>query len=208
MLAPSTRALGSVVFERGGASLLRSRMGGEIARDVRLPYCRLLSGGPAGSVNRGSSSSEGEGEGEGAKEGDGPSYFLVNHSSEYAEKMSTAHGEKLESLKSLNVKNPESIGSPVGGKFAVVELAGTQFKVTVDDVIVCNKLKPVEEWAVGKEMVRGAGKTGCWLLSSLSWSLLLLLLKVKVGAACKVWASKGSWTDGRICAPYSEDGIS
>lgn len=40
-------------------------------------------------------------------------------------------------------------GAPAGGKFAIVVLNGDQAKVTVDDVIITNKLKPVEKWAVG-----------------------------------------------------------
>jgi large subunit ribosomal protein L21 len=33
-------------------------------------------------------------------------------------------------------------GSPAGGLFAVVELAGSQFKVTTDDVLIVNRLPP------------------------------------------------------------------
>ncbi|KAL7485598.1 hypothetical protein ACHAW6_011201 [Cyclotella cf. meneghiniana] len=40
-------------------------------------------------------------------------------------------------------------GYPSGGKFAVVALAGFQHKVTADDLIVVNKLKPVAKWSVG-----------------------------------------------------------
>lgn len=40
-------------------------------------------------------------------------------------------------------------GYPAGGKFAVVMLAGFQHKVTVDDLLVVNKLKPVDQWSVG-----------------------------------------------------------
>ena len=40
-------------------------------------------------------------------------------------------------------------GYPAGGKFAVIELVGFQHKVTVDDLLVVNKLKPVSEWSVG-----------------------------------------------------------
>mmetsp|Transcript_6453 Transcript_6453/g.18020 ORF Transcript_6453/g.18020 Transcript_6453/m.18020 type:complete len:324 (-) Transcript_6453:664-1635(-) len=40
-------------------------------------------------------------------------------------------------------------GLPAGGLFAVLSLPGTQQKVTVDDVIVTNKLKPADKWAVG-----------------------------------------------------------
>jgi len=40
-------------------------------------------------------------------------------------------------------------GYPAGGKFAVILLAGFQHKVTVDDLLVVNKLKPVSKWLVG-----------------------------------------------------------
>jgi ribosomal protein L21 len=40
-------------------------------------------------------------------------------------------------------------GYPSGGLFAVLELAGSQHKVTTDDLLVVNKLKPVEEFKVG-----------------------------------------------------------
>lgn len=40
-------------------------------------------------------------------------------------------------------------GAPAGGMFAVVRLGGSQHKVTEDDVIIMNKLKPVEKYAVG-----------------------------------------------------------
>ena len=41
-------------------------------------------------------------------------------------------------------------GLPAGGLFAVLNLPGTQQKVTIDDVIVTNKLKPADKWAVGQ----------------------------------------------------------
>lgn len=40
-------------------------------------------------------------------------------------------------------------GYPAGGVFAVIHLAGFQHKVTIDDLLVVNKLKPVSEWSVG-----------------------------------------------------------
>ena len=40
-------------------------------------------------------------------------------------------------------------GAPAGGMFAVVELAGSQHKVTTDDVLNVNLLKPVEVYKVG-----------------------------------------------------------
>ena len=45
---------------------------------------------------------------------------------------------------------------PSGGKFAVILLAGFQHKVTVDDLLVVNKLKPVSSWSVGsRHTIRG-----------------------------------------------------
>lgn len=40
-------------------------------------------------------------------------------------------------------------GYPAGGQFAVIQLAGFQHKVTIDDLLVVNKLKPVSQWSVG-----------------------------------------------------------
>ena len=40
-------------------------------------------------------------------------------------------------------------GYPAGGLFAVLELAGTQHKVTTDDLLVVNKLKPVQDFKIG-----------------------------------------------------------
>eukprot|EP00585_Thalassiosira_rotula_P012496 CAMPEP_0196132448 /NCGR_PEP_ID=MMETSP0910-20130528/2065_1 /TAXON_ID=49265 /ORGANISM="Thalassiosira rotula, Strain GSO102" /LENGTH=377 /DNA_ID=CAMNT_0041392057 /DNA_START=28 /DNA_END=1161 /DNA_ORIENTATION=+ len=40
-------------------------------------------------------------------------------------------------------------GYPAGGQFAVIHLAGRQHKVTKDDLLVVNKLKPVAHWCVG-----------------------------------------------------------
>lgn len=40
-------------------------------------------------------------------------------------------------------------GAPAGGNFAIINLYGSQHKVTVDDVVILNKLRPVETWAVG-----------------------------------------------------------
>ena len=40
-------------------------------------------------------------------------------------------------------------GYPAGGTFAVISLAGFQHKVTKDDLLVVNKLKPVSCWSVG-----------------------------------------------------------
>mmetsp|Transcript_4441 Transcript_4441/g.6525 ORF Transcript_4441/g.6525 Transcript_4441/m.6525 type:complete len:320 (+) Transcript_4441:93-1052(+) len=40
-------------------------------------------------------------------------------------------------------------GAPAGGKFAIINLNGSQHKVTVDDIVIVNKLKPVSKWSVG-----------------------------------------------------------
>jgi len=40
-------------------------------------------------------------------------------------------------------------GAPAGGLFAIIDLAGSQQKVTLDDVVIVNKLKPVDKWSVG-----------------------------------------------------------
>ena len=40
-------------------------------------------------------------------------------------------------------------GAPSGGRIAVLALGGTQYKVTTDDVLIVNLLKPVQHYAVG-----------------------------------------------------------
>lgn len=40
-------------------------------------------------------------------------------------------------------------GYPSGGLFAVLELGGAQHKVTTDDLLVVNKLKPVQDFKIG-----------------------------------------------------------
>jgi hypothetical protein len=44
-------------------------------------------------------------------------------------------------------------GAPAGGNFAIINLNGSQHKVTVDDVVVVDKLKPVSKWKVGETIV-------------------------------------------------------
>lgn len=46
-------------------------------------------------------------------------------------------------------KNSLRAGLPAGGSFAIIQLAGSQQKVTVDDVVILNKLRPVEKYSVG-----------------------------------------------------------
>mmetsp|Transcript_7191 Transcript_7191/g.10504 ORF Transcript_7191/g.10504 Transcript_7191/m.10504 type:complete len:311 (-) Transcript_7191:126-1058(-) len=40
-------------------------------------------------------------------------------------------------------------GLPAGGLFAIIELSGTQHKLTVDDVIVSHILKPIDKYPIG-----------------------------------------------------------
>jgi len=55
------------------------------------------------------------------------------------------------SLRSLTpaMKTSFRAGLPAGGSFAVIQLAGAQHKVTVDDLVIVNKLQPVEKYEVG-----------------------------------------------------------
>ena len=40
-------------------------------------------------------------------------------------------------------------GAPSGGMIAIIELAGTQHKVTTDDLLIVNRLKPLDSFQVG-----------------------------------------------------------
>lgn len=40
-------------------------------------------------------------------------------------------------------------GAPSGGLFAIIELAGSQHKVTNDDLLIVNRLKPVSKYKIG-----------------------------------------------------------
>jgi large subunit ribosomal protein L21 len=40
-------------------------------------------------------------------------------------------------------------GAPSGGLFAVIELAGSQHKITTDDVLIVNRLKPLSDYKIG-----------------------------------------------------------
>mmetsp|Transcript_5398 Transcript_5398/g.6906 ORF Transcript_5398/g.6906 Transcript_5398/m.6906 type:complete len:289 (+) Transcript_5398:253-1119(+) len=57
-------------------------------------------------------------------------------------------------------------GAPAGGKFAIVDLNGSQQKITVDDVVIVNKLKPVQKWAVGSKHTLTAEDGSVLLLGS------------------------------------------
>ncbi|KAL3815893.1 hypothetical protein ACHAXA_001942, partial [Cyclostephanos tholiformis] len=67
-------------------------------------------------------------------------FVMVDHSAAYRDAMASSHGSERLALRA---------GYPAGGKFAVIRLAGFQHKVTVDDLLVVNKLKPVSAWSVG-----------------------------------------------------------
>lgn len=77
--------------------------------------------------------------------------------------MYTADGQprrsraELESLKA---------GAPSGGRFAIVDLNGSQQKVTVDDVVIVNKLKPVDKWSVGSKHTLNASDGQVLLMGS------------------------------------------
>jgi len=57
-------------------------------------------------------------------------------------------------------------GAAAGGKFAIVSLHGTQEKVTIDDVIILNKLKPVSKWSVGSTHTLNAENGSLLLVGS------------------------------------------
>lgn len=57
-------------------------------------------------------------------------------------------------------------GAPAGGKFAIINLYGSQHKVTVDDVVILNKLQPVEKWAVGTTHTLSADEGQLLLMGS------------------------------------------
>jgi ribosomal protein L21 len=63
-------------------------------------------------------------------------------------------------------------GAPAGGKFAIINLYGSQHKVTVDDVVILNKLRPVEKWAVGTTHTLTADDEHLLLLGSQEQTLV------------------------------------
>jgi large subunit ribosomal protein L21 len=42
-------------------------------------------------------------------------------------------------------------GAPAGGKIAIIALAGTQYKVTTEDVVIVNLLQPTRHWYLGSK---------------------------------------------------------
>jgi len=78
-------------------------------------------------------------------------HFHVNHTVEYETALAGDHGSQLAMLSTE--KSPLIAGSAAGGKFCVLALGGSQHKVTVDDIIVSEKLTPVTKWCVGAELM-------------------------------------------------------
>ena len=81
-------------------------------------------------------------------------HYVVNHSEQFKEtfKPGNPHYEALATTVDLE-KKPLIAGAPGGGKFAIFELGGTQHKVAVNDVIVNDKINPVEVFKIGAEIV-------------------------------------------------------
>lgn len=61
-------------------------------------------------------------------------------------------------------------GAPAGGLIAIIALAGSQHKVTTDDVLIVNRLKPVKKWYVGSTHTLDAEQV--LLLSSSHFTLV------------------------------------
>mmetsp|Transcript_7073 Transcript_7073/g.8183 ORF Transcript_7073/g.8183 Transcript_7073/m.8183 type:complete len:332 (-) Transcript_7073:215-1210(-) len=47
------------------------------------------------------------------------------------------------------IRNTLRAGAPAGGRFAIIHLAGSQHKVTTDDLVILSKLRPVSRYSVG-----------------------------------------------------------
>lgn len=109
-------------------------------------------------------------------------HFIVNHSEQFSDTFQPGnpHYEAL-STTMENEKKPLLAGAPSGGKFAIFELGGTQHKVAVNDVIINDKIQPVEVFKVGAEIVSfvffGFGffeggiplREGCYWKVSIFW---------------------------------------
>lgn len=63
-------------------------------------------------------------------------------------------------------------GAPAGGKFAIINLNGSQQKVTKDDVVILNKLRPVEKWSVGSTHTLNADEGQVLLMGSQELTLV------------------------------------
>lgn len=63
-------------------------------------------------------------------------------------------------------------GAPAGGKFAIIDVNGSQHKVTKDDVIILNKLRPVEKWSVGSTHTLNADHGQVLLMGSQELTLV------------------------------------
>jgi large subunit ribosomal protein L21 len=49
----------------------------------------------------------------------------------------------------MSVKATLRAGFPAGGYFAIIQLHGSQHKVAADDLVVCNRLQPVDKFKIG-----------------------------------------------------------
>lgn len=63
-------------------------------------------------------------------------------------------------------------GAPAGGNFAIIHLNGSQQKVTKDDVVILNKLRPVEKWSVGSTHTLNAENGQVLLMGSQDLTLV------------------------------------
>jgi len=80
------------------------------------------------------------------------SHVVVSHSEAYKSQLTGLHGKHLDMLR--KEKNSLEAGAPGGeGRFAVVDLSGSQYKVGVGDVLITDKLKPEGKWKVGEVVV-------------------------------------------------------
>mmetsp|Transcript_4884 Transcript_4884/g.10232 ORF Transcript_4884/g.10232 Transcript_4884/m.10232 type:complete len:222 (+) Transcript_4884:76-741(+) len=101
----------------------------------RPPSNPSVSPPPLSDVRRPPSSSSSNGE-----------YYVVKHKGQYDRAMDGEHGDRLRALRGTD---PLLTGVPSASQFAVVELSGTQFKVSPNDVLTTEKLKPLSKWSVG-----------------------------------------------------------
>ncbi|GMH65647.1 hypothetical protein TrRE_jg9112 [Triparma retinervis] len=77
--------------------------------------------------------------------------MIVDHKASYKSQLSSSHGLHLDQISSTE-KDPAASGFPGSGWFAVLSLAGSQHKVCKGDLMVLDRLKPEDVWAVGKEV--------------------------------------------------------
>ena len=69
--------------------------------------------------------------------------------SEYEDMEPSPYNRDGSVRRNKSVKATLRAGFPSGGQFAIIQVGGAQHKVTTDDLIVSNKLNPVEKYKVG-----------------------------------------------------------